>query len=39
MHFTETCYVTYCVFLVLDKLFQVVFLLVGGGVGKDCRYK
>lgn len=27
------------VFLVLDKLFQVVFLIVGGAVGKDCRYK
>jgi len=39
MHLTETWYVTHCYFLVLEKLFQVVFLFVGGEVGKDCRYK
>lgn len=39
MHSTETWYVSHCGFLVLDNLFQVVFLFVGRGAGKDCRYK
>lgn len=34
MHLTEAWYVNHCIFSVLDKLFQVVFLFVGGGVGK-----